>query len=115
MRVVLLVEPNLETRTTIQEMLESAGVRVISAGHGAEAFLKLKDSIVPTAVMMCAKATMMSGDGFLPVFRAHPQFQNVPVIQVKKSGESDLTDVSGVVESPYELSKILALLKKLLE
>jgi hypothetical protein len=57
----------------------------------------------------------MSGDQFLSLFRAHSQFEKIPVVEISRNATSKLgAEADACVQPPFEAAAIKDIFKNLL-
>jgi len=78
---VLLVEDDVETRTTMRKMLEKRGCRVTEAENG-EVGLAVMATERPSLIFLDLLMPVMDGFTFTDRVRAHPDWRSIPIIVV---------------------------------
>jgi CheY-like chemotaxis protein len=111
-RPILIVEDDLDIRDALQEILEDEGYQACAAGNGAEA-LELLDRVPkPGLVLLDLMMPVMDGYQFLEIFRAKPQFADIPVVVVT-AGILVVPGIAGFIKKPFDTEQLLRTVNKL--
>jgi CheY-like chemotaxis protein len=110
-RPVLVVEDDGETRDALVQAFRAAGYDVLASDEGRKA-LELAAAVKPCAVVLDLMMEGMSGLEFLERRRAIPPLLKTPVIVITGS-TAPVRDASAVVTKPFELSDLLATVRRL--
>jgi CheY-like chemotaxis protein len=114
MRLLLIVEDDQETRSTMALLLSEEGYSVCDAADGARALEKSR-SLHPDLVLLdYGLPAPKDGEDFLRAKAADPEIAAIPVVVL--SGYNLPTEMDGtaaVVQKPFEFDAILAVIERL--
>jgi CheY-like chemotaxis protein len=111
-RPILIVEDDLDIRDALQEILEDEGYEACAAANGAEAFELLNRVQKPGLVLLDLMMPVMDGYQFLEIFRAKPQFADIPVVVVT-AGILVVPGIAGFIKKPFDTDQLLRMVNKL--
>ena len=111
MAVVMVVDDDAETRSTLTTYLTRRGHRVNSASQGKEAIEKMTEDPADVVIL---DAVMPKVDGveFLEVLRCYLRWQDTPVIMITayaemlQSSEHPLPAVDYMISKPFLLDDL---------
>ena len=116
MKTVLVVDDEIALASVIQEILEEAGYRVVTARNGREGLACLaqhRPDLVLSDVMM----PVLDGQGLCRAMAAHPVYHSIPVVLFSAGQSSLLLDedcpADAFIPKPFELDDLLALVHRL--
>lgn len=116
---ILIVEDDAGIRAVLAEALTDEGYTVTQAEHGAHALALLNGSetVQPQLILLDDRMPVMDGAAFVRAYRERPG-PHVPVVAVTGStaplGESLHEAATAVLEKPFELDDLFALVAGLL-
>jgi CheY-like chemotaxis protein len=87
MKRVLVADDNLAARKSIQQVLEMAGIEVVSVGNGELALARI-DDVAPQMVLLDAIMPGRSGYEICAEIKAHPSHGRLPVLLVTSDFET---------------------------
>jgi CheY-like chemotaxis protein len=79
-RSVMVVDDDEAIRASLQEFLEDAGFKVLTARDGAEALEMLKTTAPPGVILLDFMMPIMNGSQFLAAKRDYPHLRGVPIV-----------------------------------
>ena len=106
---VLVVDDDAETRAAFAEVLQEAGLRVVTAEDG-DAALRLVRERLPALAIVDLVMPKVDGWSFITALRALPDGQSVPVISMTAHGTSILAGApvsQGYLAKPVSLVHLL--------
>jgi len=110
-KTVLLVEDDLALRSSLSELLETAGYRALAAGNGFEAVDLLRHRPRPDLILLDLMMPVMNGWAFLKYRNEHPVLSSVPVVVTtgwkEVPGEADVIGVQGYLRKPLDPKEVL--------
>jgi CheY-like chemotaxis protein len=111
-RAVLVVEDDPDIREVLEEMLDAAGHRVLTASNGREALAVLDRESSPCLVLLDLMMPVMSGFSFLEELDRRPDRERVSVLLVSANAQVQQLargkGVVGYVTKPFDLDDVLA-------
>ncbi len=111
-RPILIVEDDLDIRDALQEILEDEGYLPYAAANGAEALEVLDRVPKPGLVLLDLMMPVMDGYQFLEIFRANPEFADIPVVVVT-AGILVVPGITGFIKKPFDTAQLLRMVNKL--
>jgi CheY-like chemotaxis protein len=87
MKRVLVADDNLAARKSIQQVLEMAGIEVVSVGNGELALARL-DDVAPQMVLLDAIMPGRSGYEICAEIKEHPAHGKLPVLLITSDFEA---------------------------
>lgn len=117
---VLVVDDSLSVRTTLKQLLQDEGYRVVTAVDGVDALEKLQDTFA-AAVLVDMEMPRMDGLEFTRHLRQRPQWQALPVVMITSRSQEKHRElarkagVSAFKTKPYQEGDLLDTLQTLLE
>ncbi len=112
-KTVLVIEDDHETRVAIRNCLELAGYYVMSAIDGAKALELLGHISRPSAILLDLNMPIMNGEEFLRATKLHPDYKNIPVIQLSAETDIGLPGVHSAIGKPVDIKHLLKVLKSI--
>ena len=108
-RTVLVVEDDPEIRDALEDLLDTEGYLVRSAGNGREA-LRILETMPPRACVMLLDMMMpvMSGIELLDVLERTHRLDGIPVIVLTASSASSVERARAVLHKPAAAGRILS-------
>jgi signal transduction histidine kinase/CheY-like chemotaxis protein len=113
-RTVLVVDDDPNALDLIGRTLQGAGMRVVTAGDGAEA-LRLARSLLPAAITLDVIMPDMDGWEVLRQLKADPATRNIPVVMVTMTDDRAVGYALGATEfltKPVQRSQLVQLLDR---
>jgi DNA-binding response OmpR family regulator len=111
-KAVLVVEDDPDIREVLEEMLDAAGHRVLTASNGREALAVLDKESSPCLVLLDLMMPVMSGFSFLEELHRRPDRERVSVLLVSANAQVQQVargnGVVGYVTKPFDLDDVLA-------
>ncbi len=87
-KTIMLVDDNRLIYTILQNILVKNGYRVLLAQNGMEAYkMVLKD--LPDVILTDKVMPLLDGYGLKTALRVHPETQNIPMIMISSSNDSN--------------------------
>ena len=114
-RPILLVEDDRDSRTMLTTALESAGLSVVTATNGVEAF-NLARAHRPSLILLDLMMPPMSGEEFRRAQLANADIRKIPVVVV--SAHYDAARIarrmraSGYLSKPIDFDQLSALVAR---
>jgi CheY-like chemotaxis protein len=111
MRLLLIVEDDRDTRTTIAALLSEAGYSVCDAADGERALNKLRWLRPDLVLLDYGLPVPKQGDAFLRAKAADPQLAAIPVIVM--SGYELPKEMDGtvaVIKKPFDFDVLLGVI-----
>jgi CheY-like chemotaxis protein len=108
---VLVVDDDINTRLTMQALLEAEGYEVACAADGQEALDYLNRVGLPALILLDLAMPVLNGYQFRERQLRNPQWAAVPVILI--SGDRDLARIAGALgveayfRKPVEMGEML--------
>jgi len=115
-KTILVVDDDVELRTTLRIALENEGFAFDSAGNGLAALQKVRER-APDLVILDLNMPRMGGEEFLYAWRAGVETPGVPVIVITATSDAlKPTDfgVQAVLPKPFDVDKLLGYVSDLL-
>jgi CheY-like chemotaxis protein len=103
---VLIVDDDLDIRSSLREILVEEGFDVDVAEDGKRALEKLEDGFQPCLVLLDLMMPRMNGLEFLEERKSHPTLAGLPVV-VMTAGKTVVDGVSAVLRKPMKLDTLL--------
>lgn len=107
---VLVVEDEPDIRREVAITLREDGWTVSEAANGREAWDRLRDGPRPMAIVLDILMPLMDGREFMDLLRYHPEFADIPVIQVSAGMHSSIPGVAARLDKPFAIDRLLHLL-----
>ncbi len=111
---ILLVEDDVDIRTTLKEVLELEGYDVVPAGNGKEAFdalTQMKEH--PCVILLDLMMPIMNGWEFLEAQQSTQNLAAIPVVVVSAAGDKARSaKAHGFIKKPIEVDGLLRMIKK---
>jgi CheY-like chemotaxis protein len=109
---IFVVDDDAAIRTTLTDILEEEGYRVVTAADGHEALLHLRHATPhPCLIFLDLMMPTMSGWDFLSEQQNDPQLASIPVVVISAASNPTLKDplagATAVLPKPLELLVIL--------
>jgi len=119
-RQVLVVDDHQPTLQLIRSALEGLGLKVRTAGNGAEALLAV-DEEKPDLVILDVMMPVLDGFQTLKVLQESPETQELPVIMLTaRSSDIDVahgwrSGVTSYLTKPFSLDQLVSMVRRVLE
>lgn len=114
LRVILLVEDDVELRTMYRTALRIAGFYVIEAGDGLEA-LRALDADPPDLVVLDLGLPRVSGYAVRAELAAQSHTRHIPVVVVTGAEPDASLDVPCLMRKPVTPDELIAAVNRCLE
>ncbi|HTL12223.1 MAG TPA: response regulator [Bdellovibrionota bacterium] len=110
---IFIVEDDEGIREALQELLESVGYSVETAGDGREALCLLKKTPgLPSLILLDLMLPHMDGYQFRQVQGTDPRLKGIPVVITTAGGDieskSQKVGAEGSLRKPFDLDEVLA-------
>lgn len=115
-RAILLVEDDPDVREDLAYLLQQKGYPVLTAENGLEAFERIRETGVPSIIILDLMMPVMDGWEFRAAMLKEPQLRDIPVVLV--SGVADLTQDARLLKAtdyltkPINLKRLYALIEQ---
>jgi CheY-like chemotaxis protein len=108
-KCILVVEDDSDLRSTIQEVLEMEGFRVLTAKNGQDALDLLESQAEsPALVLLDMMMPVMNGAECLNALRARPRFSKLPVFVISAGGQKAAHPMAnGFIKKPVDIDKLI--------
>ena len=119
MKVVLIIEDNLEIRENVTELLELNNYKVVSAENGAEG-ISIAKSIKPDIILCDIMMPQVNGYEVLRQLKTHPPTAKIPFIYVTASAEKREVQIGmelgadAYVGKPFDTAELMDTIKTFL-
>lgn len=115
-RTVLLVDDDAAIRTSVKDLLETEGFRVLTAGNGQEAWDVLQVE-TPHCILLDLMMPVMSGGDLLAAMRKDRRFRSVHVVILSAWLSSRATQIARsehvhVLSKPIDSVALLKMVRK---
>jgi CheY-like chemotaxis protein len=115
-KLVLVVDDDPDIRSTIREILEQEGYRVMDAANGLEALGRLRAESAPDLILLDLSMPVMSGTEFRSEQRKDPKLASIPVVVVTAVGNPEPKvsplDVAAYLRKPVHLDELLGTVER---
>jgi CheY-like chemotaxis protein len=116
---ILLVDDDDELRESIADGLEDAGFVVIRAKDGNDALGHLRNSSLPSLVLLDLLMPGMNGWQLCEVMHADPALADIPIVALTATASMDpeslhLADVADWIAKPFDLDGVLEVIRPFL-
>jgi CheY-like chemotaxis protein len=113
-RPVLVVEDDEGTREMLRYLVESVGCSVVTAANGLEALEQLRNGVTPCLILLDLMMPVMDGCAFDHLLARDLQLSRIPTVVITAFPErtTGLARRLSVVQKPFEIEEILALVKQ---
>ncbi len=108
-RPVLIVDDDHDIREAMHEALCAEGYPVAVAHNGQEALELVRRQGPPSLILVDLMMPVMDGQTFIQRLRQDPAHHTVPVFLVTASGRAAMPGAQGVLDKPFDLDTLLAL------
>ena len=106
-----MVDDDEDIRTTIQQILEEEGYRVLAAPNGEEALRLLAAHPAPRLILLDLMMPVMDGARFKARLTAAPRLGAVPVVIISAGGglahKASLMKAAGYLAKPIDLRTLM--------
>ena len=116
-RCILVVEDDPDIRDTIAEVLADEGYTVLSAKHGAEGLVCLRDAKqLPSVIILDLMMPVMDGIAFRQEQRKNPDWADIPILVLSADRTSrdkaEAMGARGYLQKPFDIDQFLKLLRE---
>jgi CheY-like chemotaxis protein len=116
-KYVLIVDNELELRSSIAEFLRDEGFSVREASHGQEALDMLRSQVQkPCLILLDYMMPILDGAGFRKIQLEDPSISSIPVVLMSAGRFSDdiveLLSLQAIVNKPIDLDVLIAIVGK---
>jgi CheY-like chemotaxis protein len=105
-KVVLVVDDEVDIRQAVAEVLSDEGYRVIAAGDGREALDKTRQ-LHPNLILLDLMMPRMNGWEFREAQKHDPDVSGIPVIVLSALGRDSRVDAEAFLQKPFDLDDLL--------
>jgi CheY-like chemotaxis protein len=115
-RRLLLVEDDLDIRTSLTELLEMEGFNVVTANNGQEALNRLQTTPLPDLILLDLTMPVMDGRTFLEHKLKDPSWKSIPVLLFSAaSGMNEVPGATATIKKPVDIDELMDTLQKLIQ
>lgn len=115
-RAILVVDDDLDLRTSVGELLRDEGFSVIEAPNGRVALDHLRSvTVLPALILLDLSMPVMSGWEVIRVLQGDPRLADIPValVTAERSFPQAVADaIVGELHKPYAVDDLLALVRR---
>jgi CheY-like chemotaxis protein len=112
---VLVVDDDPDIRDTLEMILQRHGHAVVTAGDGRAALEQIRQQpSLPCVILLDLMMPGMNGFQFQAALASDPSSSHVPIVVITGAGaeaEKCATFTSQVLRKPFELNKMLSIVK----
>lgn len=109
---VMIVDDDEDIRGTLEELLETEGYSVVTAGNGQEA-LDLLRGVRPGIIFLDLSMPIMSGREFREAQLADPALAAIPVVVMtaadRVAEKTEGMQIDEILAKPFKLQRLLGL------
>lgn len=111
---ILIVEDDLDIRTTLKQILEFEGYSVFTATNGKEGLEELGKIPRPCVILLDMMMPIMNGWEFMKAQKEDVLLATIPVVIVSAAGEraSSTPGAAGFIKKPIELNHLFDFVKR---
>jgi CheY-like chemotaxis protein len=115
---ILVVEDDVELRSSLAEVLSDEGYEVLCAMNGEEALQRLDERAAPSAIVLDLCMPVMDGWTFRSRQRSDPRFAGIPTVVISASAGSGSPEIQGLaadafLAKPFDLTRLIEALQRL--
>lgn len=110
-RSILIVEDDLDIRSTVRELLEEEHYEVFEAENGLKALDVLKTSGNPGLILLDMMMPVMDGQRFMDAKEQDGQIREVPVVVIS-AGTQVPRGAKRFIRKPFDFSELLQVAKQ---
>jgi DNA-binding response OmpR family regulator len=114
-KIILIIEDDIDIRTSLKEFLESEDYIVFTAGNGLEALEVINTIGMPNLMLLDMKMPIMNGWQFAVEFISkHDHLSPIVVMTAAADAEQRAKEISAIgwVGKPFKLDELLKKIKK---
>jgi CheY-like chemotaxis protein len=112
-RAVVVVDDDAEMRSTLQELLELQGYRVLTAGNGHEAIKLMSQKGAPALLILDLRMPVMTGRQLLDLLQRHEVLREIPVVTVSATPEACPPEgVQACLLKPFQMSELMDVVRQ---
>ena len=115
-RSVLLVDDEADALESLGELVETEGMKALTASNGAEALQMLRSGVRPALVVLDPKMPVLDGWGFCRELDADESLRDIPVAIVSASAAivalPRVRRYAGFFSKPLDIPRFLATLHR---
>lgn len=113
MKLIMIVEDDVEINEILKETLELASYKTISASNGKEALTILnKTKCLPDLILLDLMMPVMNGWEFAAAAKQNRKFANIPILVISAFiDNATFVDSVGYLEKPIILSQLLSVVE----
>ena len=115
MKTILIVEDDPDLQEALADLLQSRGYRVSSAGDGAKALQRLRESDAPCLILLDLMMPVMDGHEFLAHRNADPALAGIPLVVISAGRDPQGSVAPGAVEilyKPFEYDDLIRIVQR---
>ncbi|HWU97448.1 MAG TPA: response regulator [Oxalicibacterium sp.] len=116
MKLILLVDDEVDTTSVLTLLLEHAGYQVLSASNGLEA-LDIMSEHSPDLIISDCMMPLMDGPSFLKEVRGNPAYEATPFLLMSSAPDQhDLKNAKfdSFILKPFQFEKLMAIIEPLI-
>jgi CheY-like chemotaxis protein len=113
MKLIMIVEDDVEINEILKETLELASYKTISASNGKEALAILnKTKWLPDLILLDLMMPVMNGWEFAAAAKQNRKFASIPILVISAFiDNATFVDSVGYLEKPIILSQLLSVVE----
>ena len=111
---MLVVDDDTDIRTSLCELLEHEGYRVVSAANGEEALARLGQGELPNVILLDLMMPIMDGWEFRQRQQDDPRLAGVPVVVITAAGKygTRAIDAERILPKPLRIEHVLEVIQQ---
>ena len=116
MRTILLVEDEAPIAQLVLDILSDLGHRVVTAMHGLEALMHLRE-VRPDLIISNVSMPVMDGKELCKQLQSDPELRTIPIVLLSATrSKLDLEECkyTALIEKPFEVEVLLETISKTL-
>jgi CheY-like chemotaxis protein len=115
-RTILIVEDDLDIRSTVSDVLEDEGYLVASAANGREALEYLRRGATPALILLDLMMPVMNGWQFRSEQQRDPRLSAIPVLVLSADNnvreKAEALGAAGYIQKPLHLDQLLTAIER---
>ncbi len=112
---ILVVEDDVDLRSSLRHLLEAEAYEVLESGDGAEALAKVRAGAHPSLILLDLMMPGMNGWQFMDEVRVYSVLRKVPIIVVSAYGSADGVRSVGATDylrKPFDAEMLLGMVRR---
>ncbi len=106
-KVVLVVDDEVDIRQAVSEVLVDEGYGVVSASDGRDALAKTR-AIHPSLILLDLMMPRMNGWEFREAQKHDPEVSGIPVVVLSALGRDSRIEAEAFLPKPFDLDDLLS-------